>query len=144
MKRQVIEINFGTDPIPLRIEDDAMFKGWTSSVPRLWFLGQRQATRLDGESLFGAQEYAVRYNRAIYLVLAPPTQSIAVGARGYSRSVTRVIPVPTQSLGRTVDFIRNIGTTIAPPVQTVRVVRPSGSPVNPVPAPPPGADLIAP
>ena len=121
-----------------------MFKGWTNSIPRLWFLDERQATRLDSESLFGAQEYAVLYNRATYIVLAEPIQTIAIGVRGYQRGGTYVIDIPIQSLDRVVSFTRGRTTSLPEPTQSMRIVRASGSPVNPVPAPPVGTDQITP
>ena len=137
---RIVEVTFDKPARPSRIEDDAMFKVWTNQIPRLWFLDERQATRLDSESLYGAQEYAVLYNRVTYLILPEPVQTIEIGMRGYVRGTTRVIPVPTQSLTRTVDFVREFFTQLPEPTQEIKVQRASGSPVNPVPAPPEGAD----
>jgi hypothetical protein len=133
------EILFENPPIPRRIEDDPMFTGWSRDLPRLWFLDERQATRLDAESLYGAQEYATLYSRLVYTVLPPIVQTSAVGVRGYTRGDITVLPVPIQTPARVVHYTRT-HTTFLPLTQTSQIWSPSGSPLNPIPAPPEGAE----
>lgn len=134
------EILFENPPIPRRIEEDPMFTGWRGDLPRLWYLDERQATRLDAESLYGAQEYAVLYSRLVYTVIPEPSQVVVLGVRGYTRQPITVIPVPVQTAGRQVDYSRTTTTQLDEPVQEGRLFKPSGSPVNPIPAPPEGSD----
>jgi hypothetical protein len=138
---RINEVTFDRPPRPRKIEDDAMFKGWNDSIPRLWFLDERQATRLDTESLYGAQEYAVLYNRATFLVLAEPIQTIEIGVRGYVRGGTTVIGEPVQTITRTVNYTRDISQSVPEPTQEIKVVRPTTSPVNRIVHPIEGDEL---
>lgn len=133
------EILFENPPIPRRIEDDPMFVAWSNDLPRLWFLDQRQATRLDAESLYGAQEYAILWARLTYTVIPEPIQVATIGVRGYTREIITVLPVPTQTANR-VAHVTRYNTTYIPLTQTSQIWRPSGGPLNPIPAPPTGAD----
>lgn len=133
------EILFENPPIPRRIEDDPMFTGWSKDLPRLWFLDERQATRLDAESLYGAQEYATLWSRLSYTVLPTLTQVAAVGVRGYTREIITVLAVPAQTSQRVVNYTRTHVTTL-PFTQKAQIWSPSGGPLNPIPSPPEGAE----
>jgi hypothetical protein len=136
------EILFENPPIPRRIEDDPMFTGWTRDLPRLWFLDERQATRLDAESLYGAQEYATLWSRLVYTVLPPVQQTALIGARGYTREIITVIDIPVQTAQRIVNYTRTHFTSI-PFTQGTQAWSPSGSPLNPIPSPPEGAEATS-
>lgn len=132
---------FGAPAYPKRIEDDPMFNGWDRALPRLWYLDQRQATRLDAESLFGSSQYAVFYSRAVFTTLAEPLQTPAIGVYGYHMPTITDIGVPAQTPSRDVDYIRTVVTELDEPEQDSIPLRPSGGPVNPIVHPITGAPI---
>ena len=138
MTNRLTHTPFGLPASPRRIEDDPMFNGWSRDLPRLWYLDQRNATRLDAESIYGASQYAVFYNRAQFTAVAAPVQTGQIATRGYYRSNVTDIGQPVQTPDRTGQFSRTHVTTLAEPVQSVVLIVPSGGPVHPVvhPIPP--------
>lgn len=116
---------------PPRIEDDPSFAGWTRALPRLWYLDQRSATRLDAETLSGASQYAVFYSRTSYTTLLTPAETATIGVIGRLRQSDTDIGIPAQTGDRQVDFIRS-GSASVTLTQTPSVTRPTGSPINPV------------
>lgn len=129
---RTVESPFGSGDAPRRIEDDAMFAGWRRRLPRLWYLEQRQAIRLDAESLYGGSQFAVFYSRAQFRTLPTLVHSGEIGQRGYLRTQTRAIPVPEQSVERVLDLERSVIRVLAEPEQESRVQRPTTSPVAPI------------
>lgn len=119
-----------------------MFNGWNNQLPRLWYLDQRQATRLDAESLFGASQFAIFYGRAEFTTLPAVTQLDAIGMRGYFRNqITDLSPTgPFQTPGRLVNFTVTFVTVLDPPVQSVVLSKRGGGPVAPPDHPALGAN----
>lgn len=117
-----------------------MFLGWDKSLPRLWYLAQRQATRLDAESLFGSAAYAVFYGRSGFTTLDEPVQEVAMGPAGFARTLYTDIGVPSQVGDRHVNYTRVMATTLTIEQENV-VVRPTGGPVNPIVHPTTGAPI---
>lgn len=126
-------LQYGQGGFPRRIDDDPMFSGWNKALPRLWYLDQRQATRLDAESLFGASAFAIFYGRTGFTTLAEPGETAALGFRGYSR--TQIFDLsttgPFETATRMVNYTLTQLTTLAEPVQSVVLTKRSGGPVAP-------------
>lgn len=138
-------ISFGQTGFPRRIESDPMFNAWSKSLPRLWYLDQRQATRLDAESLFGASQFAIFYGRAEFTTLADPIETALVGVRGYLRS--QVFDLSNTGPFETGDRVVSYNVAGVPqvtfldePVQSVVVTKKSGGPVAPIEHPILGAN----
>ena len=113
------------------IERDAMFGGWSRSLPRLWYLDQRQATRLDAESLYGATMFATFQSRTSDETLAAPTDTVAIVGRTYVRVAYELPGFPADTYGRTLTLKRTLTETLEPPTDEAIKVRPSTSPVSP-------------
>ena len=114
------------------IERDEMFGVWMRSLPRLWYLDQRQATRLDAESLYGATLFAIFQSRTVLDVLAPPTDAAAVANIKRVRFINEAIPIPIETVGPKVDYTRYT-TDVLPILEDVATrIRPSTSPVSPI------------
>lgn len=98
-----------------------MFNGWSNVLPRLWHLDQRQATRLDAESLYGASEFAIFYGRTEFTTLADPIETAAIGVRGYLRNEITDLSVtgPFEVSDRHVTLTAPQTTVLAAPVQSV-------------------------
>lgn len=133
-------LQFGQGGFPRRIESDPTFNGWSASLPRLWYLDQRQATRLDAESLFGASQFAIFYGRAVFTTIADPVQVGAVGIRGYFREQVTDIGQPIQNPDRVVSYHVTIITVLPAVVQTVVLSKRGGGPVAPIVHPDLGAN----
>lgn len=129
---RLTQTSFGAPAIPARIESDPTFNGWSRDLPRLWYLDQRQATRLDAETLYGGSQFAVRYSRTQFTTLAEPIQTAAVGARGYVRESITDIGVPIETTTRIASFHRTLVTTLDEPEQDAGITLPSGGPVGPI------------
>jgi hypothetical protein len=116
---------------PPRIEDDPSFAGWTRALPRLWYLDQRHATRLDAETLSGASEYAVFYSRTTYTTISSPAETATIGVINRIRQTDTDIGIPAQTGTRQAAFIRSASTSVSL-TQTPGYTRPTGSPINPI------------
>jgi hypothetical protein len=137
---QTVQQPFGGESFPRRIEDDRMFSGWAKSLPRLWYLEQRQATRLDAESLFGSATYAVFYGRSGFTTLDAPVQTVEFGPSLFERTLYTDIGVPAQTVERQVSYTRTSVTELTI-TQEIVVARPTGGPVNPIVHPVTGAEI---
>jgi hypothetical protein len=113
------------------IERDAMFGGWSRDLPRLWYLDQRQATRLDAESLYGATMFAVFQSRTMDETLATPVDTVTILGRTYVREVFEHPGFPADSYTRTLSLTRTLVEVLEPPIDEAIKVRPSTSPVSP-------------
>ena len=114
------------------IERDEMFGVWMRNLPRLWYLDQRQATRLDAESLYGATLFAIFQGRTVVEVLAPPADASAIANIKRVRKIYEAIPIPIETVGRMGNFTRYT-TDVLPEVTDVATrIRPSTSPVSPI------------
>jgi hypothetical protein len=136
----VAQVIFGTKSFPRRIENDPTFNAWGRPLPRLWYLDQRQATRLDAESLFGASQYSILYSRTVELTLADPIETGAVGVLGHYQEAITVIAEPVETVTRTLTLTRATTTVLDPITETAFVLKASGGPVNPIVHPDEGAN----
>jgi hypothetical protein len=136
----VAQMIFGSKSFPRRIESDPTFNGWDRPLPRLWYLDQRQATRLDAESLFGASQYSILYNREVNTTLSDPVETGTIGVRGYYKEAITVLAEPGETGDRTLTLTRDTTTVLDPVVETSFVLKASGGPVNPIVHPDEGAN----
>lgn len=113
------------------VEQDPMFTSWSRPLPRLWYLDQRQATRIDAESLYGSTLYAAFYGRTADESLAAPTDTATAAVVGYYREITEAIPIAPDVADRTVAYTRSALDTLAEPVDSGRVVKGGSGVVQP-------------
>ena len=114
------------------IEHDEMFGVWMRNLPRLWYLDQRQATRMDAESLYGATLFAIFQSRSALIALAPPTDAAAIANIKRVRFIYEAIPIPTETVGRVGNFTRQTSDVLPLVEDTATRIRPSTSPVSPI------------
>lgn len=83
-----------------------MFVRWGGSyLPRLWHLDQRQAIRIDAESLFGSSQFAAVYSKTGFTTL-PAMNETMTKAIIRGRTSTTVMPGMTQTTARTLTLSR--------------------------------------
>lgn len=113
------------------IERDPMFTAWARPLPRLWYLDQRQATRIDAESLYGSTLYAAFYGRTADESLATPTDTATAAVVGYYREITEAIPIAPDVADRTVAYTRSATDSLAEPVDQGIVVKGGSGAIQP-------------
>lgn len=121
--------------IPARIERDPMFTVWNDQVPRLWYHTQRQASRLDAETLYGSLRFAKAYVIPAYEALGVLLHTGVVALRTWLRTGEESLSL-SHSGTRIAHYIRR-GTETLSLSHTGYVSVPAG-PVAPVvhPIPP--------
>jgi hypothetical protein len=114
------------------IETDEMFGVWNRNLPRLWYLDQRSATRMDAESLYGATLFAIFQSRSVFDSVPVVTDAVGVGLLFKTRSLFEATQIPLESVGGVRNFIRMTSESL-PVVEDVATrIRPSTSPVSPI------------
>lgn len=118
-------------PEHIKVEGDPMFSAWSRLLPRLWYLDQRQATKIDAETLYGSSLYAAFFGRSVGDTLGAISDTATILATGFLRSPTEAIPIGVETASRTANYFRSSSDSVMDPADSAKITKAGSGVVQP-------------